>query len=238
MSAFESHSLLGVGTCEPALRFRRIAQQHALWRHPFVERCRAGELTLAQVRVLGGQMYKFSSEFTCFLAKALASCRDEQARLVIGQNLWEELGEGDPDRAHPELFRRFTRALRISDRELLAIPAEPETTQLIDTYLGLSDRYGELGLIGALCFASEGIVAGLYSQIETGLLKAVAFDKADLAFFEVHIHVDDGHAQNLESILLPRLRGAEDVERTEAAIGAALDARCRFFDGVLRAAAS
>ena len=34
-----------LATDAPA-RFRRIAQAHPLWRHPFVERCRAGDLTL------------------------------------------------------------------------------------------------------------------------------------------------------------------------------------------------
>lgn len=217
-------------------RFRHTARTHALWRHPFVERCRAGELTLAQVRVLGAQMYQFSSEFSCFLAKALASCRDEHSRITIAENLWEELGEGDPQRAHPALFRRFTRALGISDAELAAVPAEPETQALIDTYLTLGERCGELGLLGALCFASEGIVAALYAQIEAGLVKAVAFAKEDLIFFELHIRVDDGHAQSLEAILLPRLRSAQDIARTDEAIRTALDARCRFFDGVLRAA--
>lgn len=221
---------------DPASGFRHIAQAHALWSHPFVERCRAGRLTVEQVRVLGGQMYQFSREFTRFLAKALAVCHDETARMVIAENLWEELGEGDPERAHAALFRRFTRALGISDLQLAAIPPEPETAALIDTYLGLSDRHGVLGILGALCYASEGIVGALYSQIEAGLLSAVAFERQDLVFFDEHICVDDGHADKLESVLLPCLHSARDIEAVETAIREALDARCRFFDGVLRAA--
>jgi pyrroloquinoline-quinone synthase len=221
---------------DPASRFKHMAQTHALWSHPFVKRCRAGRLTVAQVRVLGSQMYQFSREFTRFLAKALAACPHETARMVIAENLWEELGEGDPERAHAALFRRFTRALGISDIQLAAIAPEPETQALIDTYLGLSDRHGVLGILGALCYASEGIVGALYSQIEAGLLNTIAFERADLVFFEEHIHVDDGHADKLESVLLPCLGSGRDIETVETAIGEALDARCRFFDGVLRAA--
>jgi len=55
-------------------------------------------------------------------------------------------------------------------------------------------------------------------------------------FFDVHIHVDDGHADKLESVMLPMLRTPQDVRLVEQAIRTALDARCRFFDGVLRAA--
>jgi pyrroloquinoline-quinone synthase len=217
-------------------RFRQVAEAHPLWRHPFVERCRSGQLTLPQVRVLGAQMYKFCHQFPSFLGMALAACPEEDARLVIGENLWEELGEGDPQRAHAALFRRFTRALGIDDAQLATIPAQPETAALIDTYRNLSDRFGVLGILGALCYASEGIVAALYSHIQAGLLQASPFDREALMFFEVHIHVDDGHADKLESILLPMLRTPQDEDLVAQAIGVALDARCRFFDGVLREA--
>ncbi|MBW8828133.1 MAG: iron-containing redox enzyme family protein [Burkholderiales bacterium] len=220
---------------DAAARFRHLARTHPLWRHPFVERCRAGELTLPQVRVLASQMYRFCHEFPCFLATALAASRDEATRMVIAENLWEELGEGDPQRAHATLFRRFTRALGISDEELADSPVLPETRALIDAYLALGDRACGLGLVGALCHASEGIVASLYTQIQAGLMSALHFDKEALVFFELHIHVDDGHADHLESVLLPMLRTPQDEDLVAQAIGAALDARCRFFDGVLRA---
>lgn len=222
--------------CDAPARFRRVAEAHPLWRHPFVERCRAGRLTLAQVRVLGTQMYKFCHQFPSFLALALAACPQEDARVVIGENLWEELGEGDPQRAHASLFRRFTRALGLSDAELFAQPALRETDALIDTYRALSERYGVLGILGALCYASEGIVAALYAQIQGGLQQAMAFDRDALLFFDLHIHVDDGHADKLESVLLPMLQTPRDVLLVELAIRSALDARCAFFDGVLREA--
>jgi pyrroloquinoline-quinone synthase len=192
-------------TADAPTRFRQIAQSHPLWCHPFVERCRAGRLTLAQVRVLG-------------------------------EILWDELGDGDQERPHAAVFRRFTRALGTADAQLAAVPAQPETSALINTYLNLSKRYGVLGILGALCYASEGIVAALYTHIQGGLLQAVALDKEALLFFELHIHVDNGHADKLESVLLPMLRTPQDELLVEQAIQTALDARCRFFDGVLREA--
>jgi pyrroloquinoline-quinone synthase len=221
---------------DAAARFRQIATGHPLWRHPFGERCRAGQLTLDQVRVLGAQMYKFCHQFPSFLALALAACPQDDARIVIGENLWEELGEGDPQGAHAALFRRFTRALGIGDAQLSAVPAQPETTALIDTYRRLGDQHGVLGILGALCYASEGIVGALYSHIENGLQQASAFDRDALMFFEVHIRVDDGHADKLEFILLPMLRTPLDELLVEQAIRTALDARCSFFDGIMREA--
>lgn len=234
MKSFQSE-ISGLAADAPT-RFRQIAETHPLWHHPFVARCRAGRLSLPQVRVLGVQMYKFCHQFPSFLAMALASCPQDDARIVIGENLWEELGEGDPERAHAALFRRFTRALGVSDEQLAALPAQPETAALIETYRRLSERFGVLGILGALCYASEGIVGVLYSQIQAGLLRAATFDSDALMFFAVHIHVDDGHADKLESVLLPMLRTPEDRQLVERAIRSALNARCRFFDGVLREA--
>lgn len=233
----DSQAARGPLAVEAGEHFRQIARNHALWRHPFVKLCRAGRLTLPQVRVLGAQMYQFCHAFPCFLASALATCRADDARLVIGENLWEELGEGDSERAHSALFRRFTRAIGMTDEQLAAVRVEPETKALIDAYRNLSDAFGALGILGALCYASEGIVAALYSHIQKGLRQAGPFDAGALEFFEVHVHVDGGHADKLESVLMPMLRTPEDVRRVELAIRIALDARCCFFDGVLSAAA-
>lgn len=216
--------------------FKDVAQSHALWAHPFVQGCRAGRITPAHVRALGGQMYKFCREFTRFLAAAMAHCPDEATLGVLGHNLWEELGEGDPARAHPALFRRFTRALGLSDAELAAIPAEPETQALIDTYLGLGRQFGLVGALGAICYASEGIVGALYGHIRKGLFQAIQFPEGSLEFFDVHVLVDDGHADQIESVLLPLLRTEADVHTVEKALVLAMDARCRFFDAVLRVA--
>ncbi|HTP94624.1 MAG TPA: iron-containing redox enzyme family protein [Burkholderiales bacterium] len=221
-----------------AERLRRIGREHPLWNHELIKRCRSGRLTLTEVRTLGAQMYKFSREFSRYLAKALAVCPHEDARVVIAENLWEELGEGDPARCHPALFRRFTRAIGIDDERLELIPAEPETQRLVDTYLGFADKYGVLGALGAICYASEGIVATLYSQIERGLVRSISFKKDDLIFFDLHIHVDNGHANQLESVIAPLMTTPESFEVVTRAIREGLDARYAFFDGVLRAAAA
>lgn len=217
--------------------FRELGRQHPLWKHELLERCRSGRLGLAEVRTLAVQMYKFSREFSRYLAAALAACAHEEARIVIAENLWEELGEGDLAQSHPVLFRRFTRAIGIDDKTLEATPPEPETQALIDTYLGFAERYGVVGALGAICYSSEGIVGALYSHLQNGLVRSIPFERDALVFFDLHIHVDDGHAAQLEKVLGPLVRSREDFDRVSAAIQQGLDARCRFFDGVLRAAA-
>lgn len=218
--------------------FRRVAELHPLWQHPFLERCRTGQLTLREVRVLAVQMYKFSQAFNRILAGIISCCSDEKAQLVILENLMDEMGQGNVANTHPELFRHFTRTLGIDDGILLVTPPEPETQAMIDTYLALPHKYGYLAALGAVCFASEGIVNSLYTQIRQGIVGASPFPPEALVFFEVHIDLDDDHAAHLEALIAPRLKTAEDAVYLHRAVKTAMDSRLQFFSGIQRAAAA
>ncbi|QZZ19261.1 iron-containing redox enzyme family protein [Leptothermofonsia sichuanensis E412] len=214
--------------------FRELTGIHPLWNHPFLVRCRTEQLTFTEVQILAVQMYKFSKEFNRILGGILSCCPDESAQLVILDNLFDEMGRGNPDYAHAELFRRFTRSLGIQDEMLAAIPPSPETEALVETYLKLPHQYGYLAALGAVCFASEGIVSTLYSQLYRGIVCATPLSQDALAFFEVHIDVDDGHAANLAAILEHRIATNEEAIEVNRAILEAMDARVQFFDGIQR----
>lgn len=214
--------------------FQHITQNHLLWTHPFLERCRSGELSLQEVQILAVQMYKFSKEFNRILAGIVSCCPDEEAQWVILDNLFDEMGRGDSSQAHTELFRQFTRAIGISDDELERCVTQPETQALIDTYLGLAHHYGYLSALGAVCFASEGIVHSLYSQLYQGIQGSAPLTKQALIFFEVHIDVDDGHAANLAALIDPRIQNESQAIDIHRAILEAMDSRVQFFDGIQR----
>jgi pyrroloquinoline-quinone synthase len=219
----------------PSLQsFSTLTQNHPLWNHKFLARCRAGQLTLPEVQILAVQMYKFSKEFNRILASILSRCPDESAQHVIVDNLFDEMGQGDLGQTHPELFRRFTRAIGITDEALAIAPTASETLHLIATYLEIPHQYGYLAAIGAVCFASEGIVNSLYSQLYQGIVGAAPLPRESLIFFEVHIDVDDSHAANLAHLLEPRVTTPEQASEISQAILKAMDARVQFFDGIER----
>lgn len=213
--------------------FREITDDHPLWKHEFLMRCRDGNLCLSDVQILAVQMYKFSKEFNRILASILSCCQDEAAQLVILENLFDEMGQGDIRQSHPELFRQFTRALGIDDKTLAAIPTAPETLALIETYLRIPSQYGYLAALGTVCYASEGIVSSLYTQLYTGIIGSAPFSKESLIFFEVHIDVDDSHAAKLAAVIEPRITHEEEI-KVKLAIIEAMDARVQFFNGIQR----
>lgn len=213
-----------------------VADRHQLWRHPFLARCRNGAVAFREIRVLACQMYKFSSEFNHLLARILVRCADEGVRVVIAENLYEELGQGDARVTHPELFRRFTRAIGVRDDVLARVSAEPETAHLVETYLGMAERRGYLAALAAVCFASEGIVAMLYSQLRHGIVEAGPLPPEALVFFDLHISCDTGHAARLAEVVETRVVTPEQMQDAAAAIAEALDARWHFFSAVERRA--
>lgn len=221
----------------PIQTFHHLAENHPLWKHPFLAKCRTGRLTLPEVRCLAVGMYQFSKEFNRILAGIMSCCSDESVQLIILENLYEEMGEGNPTRAHPALFRHFTRELGIDDTTLETLPASHETQALIETYLNLPHQYGYLAALGAVCFASEGIVNVLYGQLQKGIAGAGSFAPESLIFFDLHIDLDGDHAAKLEAVVEPRITTAEEAKRVQRAIGAAMNARVRFFDGIDRQAA-
>jgi pyrroloquinoline-quinone synthase len=216
--------------------FRQITHDHPLWNHAFLVKCRSENLTIEDVKVLAGQMYKFCKEFSRILSHILACCSDVDIQLVILSNLLDETGLGNPHMAHPELFRRFTRALGIDDLSLEAIPANPETTNLIDTYFNLGSEYGYLAALGAVCFTSEGIVNSLYAQLQTGILSAQTFPKESLIFFDLHIDLDGDHALKMATLLETKITSTEEAMNINRAIVKAMDARYEYFNGIQRQA--
>ena len=217
-----------------AKNFHETAKTHPLWGHEFLQCCRKQELTRTQVEVLAVQMYAFCKNFHRILEGILVRCPDIEARNVLLENLHDELGGGDPPLAHPALFRHFTRALGIDDVALEAASIEPETQALVDTYMGLTERYGYVAALGAVCFASEGIVAMLYDRMLRGIVGVEPLPREALVFFEEHIQVDDGHAAKLAALVKPRIRTQQEAALVQSAVVDALDARYRFFDGVQR----
>lgn len=214
--------------------FREITKSHPIWEHNFLHRCRQQELTLPEVRLLAVQMYKFCKEFNRILASILSCCEDENAQLVILENLYDEMGQGDSQQCHPELFRKFTRALGINDQTLASLSKTPETHNLVETYMNIAPEYGYLAALGVICYASEGIVNALYTQLYQGITGTANFTKESLIFFEVHIDLDTEHAKKLAELIEPNITNSQQETKISQAIVEAMNARVLFFDGIER----
>jgi pyrroloquinoline quinone (PQQ) biosynthesis protein C len=77
-----------------------------------MQRFAAGKTASDRVaHALATEFYAFSHEFPLFLAAAISFVKDEEARLLLVHNLYEEHGNLELNRFHPALFRQFVRGM-------------------------------------------------------------------------------------------------------------------------------
>lgn len=83
-------------------------QSHAVLRHPFLRRFAEGELTREQAQAFAAQHYLYSCRFAQNLAALISNTPDENARMLLVLNMYEEIGEPARirDRVHFLLLER------------------------------------------------------------------------------------------------------------------------------------
>ncbi len=115
------------------------------------------------------------------------------AKLELGKNFWDELGQGDPVGVHTELHRRLSRALELPDVPRTELPVEALERAAMGGLLA-TNRWLQPEMIGAL---------GLL-ELQAGprcRLVLQAFDRLGVAqdaypFYLEHAEVDPVHGRD------------------------------------------
>ena len=236
--------------------FVESLQQYALAsraaNHPLLERIATGNLPdlVGNVGFLLSEYYHYSHQFTRYLTAVMANLEAPKSRSALVRNAADESGHIpaeeaaellrngiDPEHAkapHPELFRRFLRAIGANPEEILRRKPFVATMAWVEAFRGLCMFGGEIQGVGALGIGTEGIVAVMYRRILRGI--AIAWPNMsarDRVFFELHAVVDDDHAHTLNNIAIDFADSPEG--RRELAVGAyrALVIRAAFFDEMM-----
>jgi len=220
--------------------------------HPLLERIATGNLpdVAANVSFLLSEYYHYSHQFTRYLTAVMANLTAPDHRVALVRNAADEVGQVtseeaeelikhgiDPEHArapHPELFRRFLRAIGAKPEEILRRKPRVVMFAWVEAFRGLCMYGGEAQGVGALGVATEGIVAVMYRRILRGISIAWPNMSArDKVFFELHALVDDDHAHTLRDISVT-LSATPDGRR-QLAVGAqrSLVARASFFDDMM-----
>jgi hypothetical protein len=157
-------------------------------------------LALHQLRAIVFQYRYFTQAFVTDLAVLVARCPEGRLRSLLGQLLNEELGQGNPEAAHLQLYDRFLHSIgAIADD---ARPAElrdqihPRVRTLLDE---LRDRTASRPLLYAI---------GMRVVIEHE-------SKIDWTFWDIHTgHADLEHNELVRSAVKEFVRrddGSQDV---------------------------
>ena len=209
---------------------------HPALTHPFLARFGDGDASEEGVRAFAIQYYRHVRVSRLYLAALISGCRDdERLQLALAGILFDEYGHLNPEETHPALYRRFLRALGISEEQWEAPRTLPEIELYIEAHYALC-RHPDVRLgLGALGPASEWPVPPIYVRLSEGLKRAAGLPDKALEIFTSHVTMDVEHARIMMDAVVP-YAGDEEGQRTvrEGAMRS-LDARSVMLDGLYKA---
>jgi pyrroloquinoline-quinone synthase len=217
-------------------RLKREVIGHPALVHPFLERFGEGDASEEGVRTFAIQYYRHVRVSRLYLAALISGCRDdERSQLALAGILFDEYGHMNPDETHPALYRRFLRALGITEKEWEGPRTLPEIELYIETHYALC-RHPDIRLgLGALGPASEWPVPPIYVRLTEGLKKSAGLPDEALEIFTSHITMDVEHAHIMMDAVAPYAEDGEGQRRVREGAMRSLDARSVMLDGLYKA---
>ncbi len=206
-----------------------VSEQHLL-KHPFYTAWTEGRLTKTALAGYSAQYYKHVAAFPRYLSAIHTQTPDLETRQYLLENLIDEERGAEN---HPELWLRFAEGIGTTREAVRGAAALPETTTCDFTYREITSACGPIAGLAAL-YAYESMVPAVsMSKIEGLKLHYGIDDDETLRFFNVHLEVDEWHAQVARTLL--DKAPADDRVAAVAAAGEALGALNGLLDGVVKA---
>jgi pyrroloquinoline-quinone synthase len=198
--------------------------------HPFLAKCRNGQVKEESLRRFLGQHGLYSSYFTRYLCALMANLPNGDDVRALAENLFDELGlSPDSPIAHATLFQNMLDDFGVS-RDAHGMTAG--TRGLIDTMMAHCRHPDPAVGLGALCLGAEALVPDFYSDLILGF-EAHGAAPERLAFFHLHVACDDAHAATLMTLMKAQMARDPSCRSTIARAGETLvRARHAFFDDI------
>lgn len=177
------------------------------------------------------QEYFVSIGFVDWFLLVAAKTRDQNAKIVLVENIWGELGEGKIADTHVSILIDFLKKLNFdfSNHTILA-----ETKTYLDKMETIIEKGFFYGL-GALGPANEYLLKLEYSQISNAYQKLKSeMSLPEGKFFQVNLDADEGHSQRMFELIAETATSEESKNQVLTGNLLALVAREDFYKGLSR----
>lgn len=159
-----------------------------------------GKLPKRKVALILGQWFHPLHYFPVFLSRLISVAPDIETQTFVSRILWEELGEGDPARAHEKIYVSTMNEGGFSDEEVAGAAALPATARLVAGYESASANH--LTGLGFL-YGTEVVDLPMVSTI--GELMRRSTGLRNLPWVTVHVAQEPGHVRTSTETLKPSL---------------------------------
>jgi pyrroloquinoline quinone (PQQ) biosynthesis protein C len=198
-----------------------------------LQRVAKGDVTLETAREFARQYYPICLEFPIFLALCISRVYDQSARALLVENLYEEHGELDLTKAHPELFREFVEAVGLDPLLVSRARKGSVSEMLIRRYTENCSSVRE-HIALAYMYSFEKNFSGANACLAKGLRGVALVPEPKLIFFDVHAVHDIKHAAQLQEALLRITCTAQHWREVCDAAEESAATLYEFFDTVFR----
>ncbi len=171
-----------------------------------------GTLSREQVLVILGQWFHPLHYFPTFLSRLISVTPEIETQTFISRILWQELGEGDPVRAHERIYISTISEGGFASEQVAGAPPTDATAALIAGYEAASHDY-----LTGLGFLYGTEVVDLPMVATIGELMRRCTGKRNLPWVNIHVAQEPHHVESSNETLKPSFSDAEQQRVIEAA---------------------
>ncbi len=171
-----------------------------------------GTLSREQVVIILGQWFHPLHYFPTFLSRLISVSPEIETQTYISRILWEELGEGDPRRAHEKVYIETISEGGFAREQVAGSPPLNATRRLVDGYGRAStDWLSGLGFL----YGTEVVDLPMVATI--GELMRRCTGKRNLPWVNIHVSQEPGHVDSANETLKPAFTEEQQHEILEQA---------------------
>lgn len=202
------------------------AKGHPFFSHPFLSSSEKIVVSRDTTAIVLTSFYKIVSPFTGLLCSLGGRSPDLRTRFALMDNIYEEMGCGDLDAAHPSLYLRMLASIGVSAQAAEASPTLPSIRR-INTHLDEVVNRQPFAVACALLASAEATIPPSFPVLAT--MARTAFPDVDTTFFDRHGVRDEGHSDDAATLFALSADSAH-FPLVEAAVQRDLDHRVELFD--------
>lgn len=216
------------------LRFLTHLEQaltrHRVFDHPFLQALGAGAFAPPVVAATFAQFAHVVRPFTGLLGDLIGRAPDVDSRYLLLDNLYEELGHGDPQAVHAWLYDQLLREIGVT-----ALPRPLPALRRLDTLMRQTIRHQPFAAgLAMLGLGGELPIPNNFAYLSAGLARAFPGVDREAGFFGRHGPRDADHTADTNQVLA-RVMQPGDQQRVARAAFQALEGRARVWDALAQA---
>src|SRR5215212_2993530 len=155
-----------------------------------------GTLSREQVVIILGQWFHPLHYFPTFLSRLISVSPEIETQTYVSRILWEELGEGDPGRAHERVYIETISDGGFAKEQVAGAPPLDATRRLIEGY-----EQASMNCLAGLGFLYGTEVVDLPMVATIGELMRRCTGKKDLPWVNIHVSQEPGHVDSANATL-------------------------------------